>query len=476
MKVNKYRLGYFIGQGFKGLWDNRMMSLASVFLLMFCLNILGAFALLIYNIDVNLEKLGDLNLISAFVEPEVSYEDGQSAPLPPALRPADESGAAFLGWSVDPSATTPEFKADGSYPVRAADSISGVITLYAVWSDAKPAEGLSVVYSATGIDIDGEFPVDDSAYAPGDALTLPPALTARYADITFLGWSTDPAATEGAAPGSELPLSAEMAKGGRIVLYAVWSEKTTYSAYEIVYDKNGHEIVGEIPTDEGVRLSRIEAQIKALANVSGVTLVSKEQALMEEIEHLKDHPELVADLLAGDNPYPDMFSITYDENALVDNLEYQLSGIDGIYKLDCRSEYAASIESIKNGVILVFTWFLAIIFLFSVLIIINTIKLTVYSRREEIMLMSYIGATHWFISLPYAFEGILIGLFSGVIAFFTEKFLYSRVALMLTTDFDMITVVPFDLFGKYLLVAFLLVGVFTGVVGSSISLKKYMDA
>lgn len=476
MKVNKYRLSYFIGQGFKGLWDNRMMSLASIFLLMFCLNILGAFALLIYNINLNLDKLGDLNIISAYVEPNVTYEEGESVLLPSSLTSAQDSSVQFLGWSTDPTATKPQFPAGGSYSVKSFDSVSGVITLYAIWSDAQIPDGVTATYNASGIAISDELPFDATVWQVGDSFPLPPGPVPRYADISFYGWSTDPDAVKGMAEGEMFTVTEEDIKGGKIILYAIWSEKTTYSAYEIVYDGNGHAVSGELPTDEKVRLATIEAQIRALNNISEVTLISKEEALQEEIANLGDHPELIEDLLAGDNPYPDMFSIAYTDNALVDNLEYQLVGIEGIYKVDCRSDYAEGIESIKNGVILVFVWFLAIIFLFSVLIIINTVKLTVYSRKDEIMLMSYIGATHTFISLPYVFEGILIGLISGTIAFFTEQFLYGRVQLMLTTDFEMITVVPFDLFGHYLLVAFLVIGVFTGVVGSCISLRKYMDA
>lgn len=476
MKANKYRLSYFIGQGIKGLWDNRMMTLASVFLLMFCLNILGAFALLIYNIDVNLEKLGDLNVLSAYVEPNVTYKEGDSVLLPPAMSVADTPGVTFLGWSTDPTATEPEFTASGRYALRSADSVSGVVTLYAIWSDAAASEGIRVVYSASGIAVNGELPTDETEYQPGAQITLPTPPTAKYADITFLGWSTDPSAETGLAVGETFSLSEENVKGGRIVLYAIWSEKTDFSSYQIVYDANGHAVKGDLPTDETVRLDEVKKQISALDNVSSVTLISKEQALQEEIENLKDHPELVENLLAGDNPYPDMFTIYYAENSLVDNLEYQLSNMDGIYRVDCRSDYAEGIESIKNGVILIFVWFLAIIFLFSVLIIINTVKLAVYSRKDEIMLMSYIGATRWFIALPYLFEGLLIGLLSGTAAYFIEKFLYGRVQLMLTTDFEMLTVVPFGILSQYLLIAFLVIGVFTGVVGSCISLKKYMDA
>ncbi len=472
-KHHQYRLHYFIGQGFKGLWDNRMMTLASIFLLMFCLNILGAFGLLIYNIDANIDKIGDLNRISAYVEPHMTYEVGETVPLPGALTVGDESGAQFLGWSVDPTAAEPEYPAGGSYTVRGEDAVSGAVTLYAIWSDARPYGGVRAVYNASGILIEGEMPTDEGYYRVGDKIRLPEAPAPRYINISFLGWSLDPDAASGMAPGEEVELKEEDIRAGKVVFYAIWSEKATFSAMEILYDSNGRILIGQIPTDEGVRLALVEEKIKALNGVSEVKLVSKEDALKEELEK---NPALGDSLHEGDNPYPDMFIVGYAQGADVDTIQYQLGTIDGIYKIDCQSEYAENIESIKNGVILIFAWFLAIIFLFSVLIIINTVKLAVFSRREEISLMSYIGASRWFIALPYVFEGLIIGLLSGGIAFFTEQFLYGRVQQMLTTDFAMITVLPFDLFRVPVLVTFLAVGVFTGVVGSCISLRKYVNA
>lgn len=490
MKMRKYRWDYFIKQGAAGLWNNRMMTLASVFILMFCLNILGAFALLIYNMNVNVEKLGDLNLISAFVESDGVFKDGEKITLPESVK-AKEEGASFLGWSFHPDATVADLNAKGQYTVSASDSVSGVITLYAVWSDAGSAQGYPVLFSDAGTLIEGQMPTVSDRYDVGSEITLPIAPTARYMNISFLGWSTDPLAEQGIEAETPYVITEEDVRDEMIVFYAIWSENATDSEDEIVYDKNGcpvkagtieiiydmngKEIEGEVPTVESVRLATVEKAIKELDNVKNVELISKEQALAEELEKYKDYPGLIEDLLSGDNPYPDMFYISYEDNALVDDLQYGLSEIEGIYKVNCRSDYAENIESIKNGIILVFVGFLSIVFLFSILIIVNTVKLTVYSRRDEIGVMTYVGATHFFIAVPYVLQGIMIGLLSGIAAFITEKLLYDQVQSMMSTDFAMISVVPFDTFSTGLLVAFLFIGVFTGVLGSCISLRRYTD-
>ena len=90
--------------------------------------------------------------------------------------------------------------------------------------------------------------------------------------------------------------------------------------------------------------------------------------------------------------------------------------------------------------------------------------------------MRYVGATGWFISLPFVFEGTIIGLLSGTIAYFLQEFMYKRVVAMLTSEFNVIALTPFSSLSRYVLLGFLVTGVFTGIVGSCISLRKYMKA
>ena len=109
-------------------------------------------------------------------------------------------------------------------------------------------------------------------------------------------------------------------------------------------------------------------------------------------------------------------------------------------------------------------------------VIINTIKLSVFSRRNEISIMRYVGATGYFITMPFLLEGIIIGLFASTAAFFIERYFYFYVEKMVMSDLQMITMVAFDSVQLPLLYGFLGVGVLAGIVGSSISLGKYLKA
>lgn len=490
--MRKYSFGYFLGQGFKGFWRNGVMSFASVMVLFSCLIVIGSFGLLVYNINLNMDMMNGLNEIVAFVEPVATYESGDNLRLPSAVVPAD-ARLAFLGWSTDPDAETPEYAANAVYTAKNADAAGDTITLYAIWNNSPSLSGVRVLYNANGNEISSVLPADEHLYQIGETVRLPETMEARYANISFYGWSLDPdpkvnvgseTGSEGEntgtdsgiyRPGDLFLITEEAVKGGKIMLYAVWSEKTTASAYKIVYDMNGVDVLPENrPTAEGVRLQNIRAQIEALSNIDTVSLVTKEQAFAEELEHLKDYPDLIASLEGAENFYPDAFHISYLENASIDTLEYHLSGIEGVYKVNCRADIAKTIESFKNDVILIFVWFMAVLFLISIFIIINTVKLSVYARRQEISIMCYVGATRTFISLPFVIEGTIIGLISAVAAFFAQQLIYNRVQQMMLTDFNLFTVIGFNTVWKIVLIGFLAVGIFCGVVGSSISLRKHM--
>lgn len=475
--MRRYKLSYFFGQAFKGLWRNGMMTLASVTVLLSCLIVMGCFSMLVLNIDRNLDSLGDLNEIVAFVESDVSYEAEDKVSLAPAVK---GEGKTFLGWSTDPDATEAQYKAGSLYTVKAEDAVSGVITLYAVWQGGVEQSAYTVSYHAAGMRLEGELPADTNTYEVGGAVTLPDALTARNSTIEFLGWSVTPVLAEGAeplAPGSTYTLAEADLKGGNVTFYAVWSEMPAFTTYKVVYHAN-RVAVDQLPTDAEVVLNRIRTQLEGLDHIAenGIAFVSKEQTLEDEKEKLKDYPSLIATLENGNNPYPDTFVITYDDNEAVAALQLKLENIDGIYKIRCRSDLAESIANLKNGIILVFSWFMVILFVVSIFVIINTVKLAVVYRSKEITIMRYVGATKWFIALPFELEGVIIGLFSGGIAFLLQWYAYGYVQKMMTTDLQMIEIIPFAEIRILLLVGCLAVGVITGLIGSAISIHKYLKA
>ncbi len=221
-------------------------------------------------------------------------------------------------------------------------------------------------------------------------------------------------------------------------------------------------------------LGEIRDKLQSLDNVASVTLVTKQSAFEQQREKYADYQELFDSL--SENPYPDAFVITYQDNASISSLEYQLNHLDErIYKVSSDTSVAETIEGLKNIVVMIFSWFLAILFIVSLFVIINTIKLAVFSRRQEISIMRYVGATNWFITVPFLFEGIIIGLLSSGFAFLMQYYIYSYIARMIV-GFPILTVIPFSSVSGYVALSFVGVGVLTGIIGSSFSLHRYMRA
>ncbi len=218
--------------------------------------------------------------------------------------------------------------------------------------------------------------------------------------------------------------------------------------------------------------------IEGFDNVETVTLISKEEALAEEKDK---YPDLLETVLEGDNPYPDSFEITYandseDKGWKPSTLVWQLENLEGIYKVEYRADLAQTITNIKNAIVFIFACFLTILFVVSIFVIINTIRLALAARHEEISVMRYIGATNGFIMTPFVFEGIWMGLISGGLAYLLQWYLYEYVRGHISADIQMITVVEFDTLRLYFLVGFLAVGVLTGIIGSSVSLRRNLRA
>jgi cell division protein FtsX len=173
-------------------------------------------------------------------------------------------------------------------------------------------------------------------------------------------------------------------------------------------------------------------------------------------------------------PAPTLRSWSQSQGLWVELTPYVKCQIPGIAKVNNRLELATTIENFKHGVMLVFMWFLAILGVVSIFIIINTIKLSVFSRRNEISIMQYVGATGWFISLPYIIEGAIIGIVSSVAAYFIEWYIYSYIERMVVNDLQMISFLPFSDIRGFVLWGFIGLGIVLGVVGSVISLGRYL--
>lgn len=242
-------------------------------------------------------------------------------------------------------------------------------------------------------------------------------------------------------------------------------------------------------TDE--EINQLRAGILAMRSdglVNDVEYVSKEDALISEMEKFKDYPMLFDSIQEEENPYRASFVVTYQSGINISDLEYRLYNLSvvrtdemgnpttvyPIDKVSSHAEVAETMNNLQKGITNVSIGFMLVLFVVSVFIIINTIRLGVFARRSEISVMRYVGATSSFVTAPFICEGLVMGGSAAVSAFFVEWILYDRVSRLISTHYRMFSVVSFSNVWYYMLAAFLLIGLFTGAIGSFISVSRYL--
>lgn len=199
-----------------------------------------------------------------------------------------------------------------------------------------------------------------------------------------------------------------------------------------------------------------------------------------------------------DNPLRGSFRITFvnlsdiEEVTKVKSLidEIELTDADG-NKTDAVAtenikdylELYGNVMNIKHTLYIAGLWLMAIFLVISLFVIMNTIKLGVFARRNEIKFMRLCGATKAFIRMPFIVEGIIIGTLAAAISFGIEFYLYEYLLKGIissatgTTGVTSIASAPFwDAYALLVGLGFLAIGLFAGIISSSLSLKRYLNA
>lgn len=231
-------------------------------------------------------------------------------------------------------------------------------------------------------------------------------------------------------------------------------------------------------------LSREEAEVMDLSlrnmdNILDITFVSGEEAL-ENLRQKTD--EEFAGLFEGleDDTLLDSYVLRIRDSSMIEDTVAILRGMDGVFKVNAATDVAQILLGLKRTVSYAGATVVAILAVVSVLIITNTIKITVFARRKEINIMKYVGATDTFIRLPFLVEGMLIGLLAAALAFlilglgytYLLQWVNENYAQMLPLIID--NAVDFRPIAPQMFGAFAAFGVFIGIVGSGVFVRRYL--
>ncbi len=256
--------------------------------------------------------------------------------------------------------------------------------------------------------------------------------------------------------------------------FAIISENIEYNLAD-VSDLNEIEVFLEFDADDAT-VRAVESTIRALDNVESVTYVSKEEGLKDMQGEFADYAYLFEDISEEENPLSDKFSVIYTDNAGVTSLDYALKQIEGVRKVNSRLDIAATLDSLQSGISIVFVWFTVLCVVVCIFVMINTIKISVYSRRDEITIMRYIGASRAYIAAPFVLEGSIIGALGATVAFFIEKAIYSVLMNFVSAEMGIVKLYTFGEVAPTVLALYFGIALFCGVIGSLASLGKYVEA
>lgn len=366
MKFSSMR--YLAGEGVKNAWVNRLMTIASVGVLVACMVIIGLAILISENVNKAVGNLEQQNVVMAYMK--------------------DYNWALYGGSDTDSSSSGTDSTASDASQESASDSGEA-------GTSAESSEGSESTESTT----------DD----------------------------TDKADENGIKP----------------------------SDYVIHNDDEAKALCDEI--------AKID-------NVAAVEYITSEEGLESVKESMIEGQESYFTFLDDEygNPMSGAAKITMTDMSKFDETIDKIMELDGVDTIQSQSDLADKIAAIKRGVGIAGFWIIAILMVISLVIVSNTIRVTMYNRKLEISIMKAVGATDSFVRIPFVVEGMLIGLVSALIAEGLLYFCYrvateTIIATLGTTD-----IVYYSDVAWWLLLVFIGIGIFAGVLGSVIMISKYL--
>ena len=217
----------------------------------------------------------------------------------------------------------------------------------------------------------------------------------------------------------------------------------------------------------------IGTKINLLDNVFDAKYVSREEALQNFVSD-HDNDSAFSGVQAQDLRH--RYVVTLEDNTKMEQTAEQLKNLPGVAKVSAAYELAQGFTTLQNVLHIVSVAVIAVLLVVSLLIISNTVKLAMYDRRDEIAIMKMVGATNGFIRWPFVYEGLLLGLFSAVIAFGLQWGLYAAVAqgIANSDSLQILNVVPFTRIWQFVALVFLGTGILVGVGGSLTAIRRFL--
>lgn len=225
------------------------------------------------------------------------------------------------------------------------------------------------------------------------------------------------------------------------------------------------------------QIDAIGLTISEMDGVKAVKFSDKDQEFQYYIDSFEDEAEqAIFEPFREDNPMHHAYYVEVNDGDDLETIANQISQIEGVYEVNYGGESSVTlvnvINSVRNGGAIL----AAALSLLAVFLIQNTIKVTILARADEIAIMRNVGARNGFIRSPFLVEGVIIGILGAIIPILCMVFgyIYLYDALGGVVISNMFTLIPPHPFVLYLALILLGVGSVVGLIGSLLSVNKYL--
>ena len=226
------------------------------------------------------------------------------------------------------------------------------------------------------------------------------------------------------------------------------------------------------------QVEHIKSVLEKNQDITDVKYYSKEQALDDFRDNMAEYSELLDYL--DKNPMPETFLVRVKDLSTIRHVVNTVNDIEGVEQTKAPYDFASVLVQIRNTFTLIGGAVLIALVVVSIVIVSNSIRTSVFARRNEISIMRYVGATSGFIKAPFFVEGMFIGILAGAAAWGLTWLIYDSVFALFSADltvwqmFGFYGLTPFGDIMWYVLAVNCAAGALLGAVGTVFSTGKYL--
>lgn len=218
----------------------------------------------------------------------------------------------------------------------------------------------------------------------------------------------------------------------------------------------------------------IEVKLRDQSGVKAVQFESKEDAYNNFADSMGSSSGILQGYTIENNPFPESYVVSLEDPSYAKDITDAVEEMEGVESVSNQQELINTVQSVVKGIRIIGAILFVVLIGVSIFLIMNTTKLTVYSRRREVGIMKFVGATDWFIRWPFIIEGMVIALIGAVVSTVVVFFFYKWLVGIIASNMLMVKLVAPSYVFISLLWKFALSSIVVGGFASFVALRKFL--